>query len=120
MALARTAATQQTEVRFIYDDDALYIGARMFDDKGAAGVHTRLSRRDRVESGDYLQFVFDTYHDHSGRTMFLVNPSGVKQDAGQALHLRRGQCWVTPSCVPFGNRARWLSILVSTTLSTTV
>ena len=78
------AATQQTEVHFIYDDDALYIGARMFDDKGAAGVHTRLSRRDHVESGDFLQFVFDTYHDHSGRTMFLVNPSGVKQDAGQA------------------------------------
>src|SRR5688500_17796524 len=35
-------ASQQTEVRFVYDDDALYIAARMFDDKGAEGVRTRL------------------------------------------------------------------------------
>src|SRR5678815_4184787 len=25
-------ATQRTEVRILYDDDALYVGARMFDD----------------------------------------------------------------------------------------
>ena len=31
-------ATQRTEVRFAYDDAALYVGARMFDDSGAAGV----------------------------------------------------------------------------------
>ena len=77
-------ATQQTEVRFIFDDDALYIGARMHDDQGAKGVRTFLSRRDQQRDGDYLLFVLDTYHDHSGRTMFQVNPSGVKYDAGQA------------------------------------
>jgi hypothetical protein len=27
---------------------------------------------------------FDTYHDHSGITIFRINPSGVKYDAGQA------------------------------------
>ena len=31
-------ATQPTEVRFLYDDETLYIGARMFDSLGAAGV----------------------------------------------------------------------------------
>jgi hypothetical protein len=77
-------ATQQTEVRFVYDDDALYIGARMFDDQGAKGVRSYLSRRDQQRDGDYLLFVLDTYHDHSGRTMFQVNPAGVKYDAGQA------------------------------------
>ena len=77
-------ATQQTEVRFVYDDDALYIGARMHDDQGAKGVRTFLSRRDQQRDGDYLLFVLDTYHDHSGRTMFQINPSGVKYDAGQA------------------------------------
>jgi hypothetical protein len=77
-------ATQQTEVRFIYDDDALYIGARMLDDQGKQGVRSYLSRRDQQQDGDYLLFVLDTYHDHSGRTMFQVNPSGVKYDAGQA------------------------------------
>ncbi|HUP87813.1 MAG TPA: DUF5916 domain-containing protein [Longimicrobiales bacterium] len=77
-------ALNKTEVRFLFDDDALYIGARMTDEKGRAGVRTRLSRRDNINGGDNLQFVFDTYHDHAGRTVFTVNPSGVKQDAGQA------------------------------------
>jgi hypothetical protein len=74
-------ATQRTEVRFVFDDAALYVGARMYDDSGAAGVRTRLARRDADISSDYLQVIFDTYHDHIGRLFFWVNPSGVKQDA---------------------------------------
>ncbi|MGQ0562207.1 MAG: DUF5916 domain-containing protein, partial [Gemmatimonadota bacterium] len=77
-------ATQQTEVRFLYDADALYIAARMHDELGAAGVRTRLSRRDQIDEGDFLEIIFDTYHDHNARTEFMVNPSGVKYDAGQA------------------------------------
>ncbi len=74
-------ATQRTEVRFAYDGEALYVGARMYDERGAAGVSTRLTRRDGDLSSDYLGLIFDTQHDHLGRTMFTVNPSGVKQDA---------------------------------------
>ncbi|MGQ0813769.1 MAG: DUF5916 domain-containing protein [Gemmatimonadota bacterium] len=77
-------ASQQTEVRFVYDEDALYIAARMYDDKGKQGVRTRLVRRDQINEGDNFQIIFDTYHDHSARTIFMVNPSGVKYDAGQA------------------------------------
>jgi hypothetical protein len=32
--------TQKTEMRFLYDNDAIYIGAGMYDTEGAAGVHT--------------------------------------------------------------------------------
>ncbi len=74
-------ATQRTEVRFAFDGAALYVGARMFEDSGARGVRTMLARRDADFSSDYLQVIFDTYHDHIGRLFFLVNPSGVKQDA---------------------------------------
>ncbi|MBV9773996.1 MAG: carbohydrate binding family 9 domain-containing protein, partial [Gemmatimonadetes bacterium] len=77
-------ATQRTEVRFAYDAEALYIGARMYDTLGAAGVRSRLVRRDQNVESDYIQFVFDTFHDHAGRTIFQVNPAGVKYDAGQA------------------------------------
>ena len=31
-------ATQRTDVRILYDDDALYIGAKMYDDAGKNGV----------------------------------------------------------------------------------
>ncbi|MEJ2217001.1 MAG: carbohydrate binding family 9 domain-containing protein, partial [Gemmatimonadota bacterium] len=74
-------ATQRTEVRFAYDGEALYVGARMYDDGGAEGVTTRLVRRDATFSSDFLELIFDTQHDHLGRTVFAVNPSGVKQDA---------------------------------------
>jgi hypothetical protein len=74
-------ATQRTEVRFAYDDAAIYVGARMYDDSGARGVRTRLVRRDVNADADYLQVIFDTYHDHIGRLFFTVNPSGVRADA---------------------------------------
>jgi Domain of unknown function (DUF5916)/Carbohydrate family 9 binding domain-like len=77
-------ATERTEVRIAFDQEALYIGARMYDSLGARGVRTRLGRRDQNLDGDYLQLVLDTYHDHTARTVFTINPSGVKQDAGQA------------------------------------
>ena len=54
-------------MRFAYDDEALYGGARMLDTDGAKGVRTRLVRRDTDMNSDYLEVVFDTYHDHSGR-----------------------------------------------------
>jgi hypothetical protein len=79
-------ATQRTEIRILHDEDALFIGARMYDTLGARGVRTRLARRDDDEvRGDYLELIFDTFHDHTGRTLFRVNPSGVKYDAGQAM-----------------------------------
>jgi hypothetical protein len=73
--------TQRTEVRFLYDDDALYVGARMFERNGAKDVVTRLVRRDGDFESDYFEVVIDAYHDHLGRAFFDVNPSGVKWDA---------------------------------------
>ncbi len=74
-------ATQRTEVRFAYAAAAIYVGARMYDDSGARGVRTRLVRRDGQFDSDYLEVIFDTYHDHIGRLFFMVNPSGVRADA---------------------------------------
>ena len=77
-------ATQRTEMRFLFDDEALYVGARLYDTNGATGVRSRLTRRDQQNDGDYFAIVLDTYHDHGGRTWLQVNPAGVKTDQGQA------------------------------------
>lgn len=66
-------ATQRTEVRFLFDDDALYVAARMFDSLGAAGIVSRLVRRDAAFDSDYFQVTFDTYHDQLGRASLRVN-----------------------------------------------
>jgi hypothetical protein len=73
-------ATQRTEVRFVYDDEALYIGARMHDDAGRSAIRTQIVRRDAQFDSDFLQIVLDSYHDHLSRAFFVVNPSGAKQD----------------------------------------
>jgi hypothetical protein len=71
-------ATERTEIRFAYDDHALYIGARMYD---RHPVTTRLGRRDMTMSAsDWLTIIFDSYHDHRTAFGFEVNPSGVRRD----------------------------------------
>jgi hypothetical protein len=78
-------ATHRTEIRLVFDDDAIYVGARMFDDQGPAGVRSQLVRRDQETSNsDNIEVIFDTYHNHIGRTIFQVTPAGSKMDAGQA------------------------------------
>ena len=73
-------ASQRTDVRILYDNEALYVGAKMYDDHGAAGVITRLVRRDADFDSDYLDIEIDGYHDHLSRAIFQVNPSGSKRD----------------------------------------
>ena len=74
------ASSERTEIRVAYDDDALYIGARMFDAE-PFGIAAHLGRRDNIASSDYLQVDIDSYHDHLTSFMFAVNPVGVKSDA---------------------------------------
>jgi len=82
-------ATERTEVRFLYDDDAIYVGARMYDSLGARGVHARLARRDALLdlggtsaiTSDKLTVTLDAYHDHLSRAQFQINPLGVIGDA---------------------------------------
>ena len=74
-------ATQRSDIRFLYDDEALYVSARLFEAEGPAGIRTRLVRRDADMESDWFQVVIDGYHDHLGRAFFQVNPSGVKFDA---------------------------------------
>ena len=73
-------ASQRTEVRILYDDDALYVGARLFDTAPAAIVG-RLARRDDPVFSDWFHVLVDSYHDRRTGFSFGVNPRGVKLDA---------------------------------------
>jgi hypothetical protein len=72
-------ATERTEIRFLYDDDAIYVGARLHD-SDPAGIRSQLARRDAGTSADRIEVAFDSYHDHISTFVFGVNPSGVKTD----------------------------------------
>ncbi|HET9425955.1 MAG TPA: DUF5916 domain-containing protein [Gemmatimonadaceae bacterium] len=71
--------SEATEVRILYEADALYVGARMHMRNGK--VSTRLARRDSdIGDSDWFIVVFDSFHDHQGGYRFRINPSGVFGD----------------------------------------
>ncbi|HSJ25328.1 MAG TPA: DUF5916 domain-containing protein [Longimicrobiales bacterium] len=72
-------STERTEVYVVYDDDALYIGARLWDSSG--DVRQRLGRRDSyLMDSDWFHVMIDSHHDHLTAYQFSVNPAGVKRD----------------------------------------
>ncbi len=72
-------ASEATEVRIAYDDEAMYIAARMHD-RGT--VTSRLGRRDMVNtSSDWFRVSLDSYYDRRSAFRFEVNPAGVRRDA---------------------------------------
>ncbi len=71
--------TVRTEVRILYDAQAIYVGARMFDPEPARVVG-HLGRRDDMANSDAFEVDFDSYHDHRTSFQFYVNPMGVRAD----------------------------------------
>lgn len=94
--------TERTEIRFVYDDGGLYVGARMSSSRGRAGIQAPLSRRDspysptrgvtrsgfsarpsssgRPELADYILISLDTFLDRRTAYSFGVTASGVRID----------------------------------------
>ena len=72
-------ASAQTRVAFVYDDEALYIGARMQASRGAP-VRALVTRRDREGSSDQIIISLDTYHDRLTAYSFGVTAAGVRLD----------------------------------------
>jgi hypothetical protein len=74
-----TVATHPTAVRILYDDDAIYVGARI---DNADAINFRLGRRDMdASSSDWFRIALDTFRDRRTAMRFEVNPGGVKRDA---------------------------------------
>ena len=71
-------ASQRTEVRVLFDDDALYVGVRLHD---SGPITARLGRRDmNLGDSDWFGVMIDSYHDHRTAFGFDVNPAGVRRD----------------------------------------
>ena len=71
-------ASQRTEVRVLYDDTFLYVGARLHDTGRITG---RLGRRDMdFGDSDWFGVMIDSYLDHRTAFGFDVNPAGVRHD----------------------------------------
>jgi hypothetical protein len=73
--------SQPTEVKILYDDNAIYVYAYLFDDP--ALVRKQLTSRDGEQRTDvdYFSVFFDTYNDDQNGFQFLVTTANVQTDA---------------------------------------
>ena len=72
-----------TEVRVLYDDNAIYVGAIMHD-VAQDSIFRELSNRDNIGNSDWFGVFFDTYNDHLNAYQFIVSSGGVQLDARQS------------------------------------
>jgi len=72
-------AWQKSAVKFVYDNDALYVGAMLYD-TAPDSILTYLSKRDEHHISDYFGIFIDTYNDALVSYGFLVTAAGVQID----------------------------------------
>ncbi|MEE8135264.1 MAG: DUF5916 domain-containing protein [Gemmatimonadales bacterium] len=84
-------ATEETEVRILYDGATLYIGI-VARDRDPGSIISRILQRDRImetnfsgepefAGDDAVAILFDPFHDHRNAMVFATNPNGAEFDA---------------------------------------
>ncbi|HEX9579566.1 MAG TPA: DUF5916 domain-containing protein [Gemmatimonadales bacterium] len=71
--------TERTEVAIVYDEDALYVGARMFS-RDPKTIQAFVTRRDNGGQSQHIWISFDTYRDGRTAYSFGITASGVRLD----------------------------------------
>ena len=72
-------ATERTEFKVVYDDEALYIAGMCYDSQPHR-ITARLARRDEWRERDIFEVSLDPHHDHLTGAFFFVGPSGWMGD----------------------------------------
>jgi len=102
--------TFQTEVRILYDNDALYVGAVMFD-SSPDSILKQLGNRDASLNADAFGIKLDTYNKQNDAYVFEVAASGVQADYREndlnfnavwesAVHINKDS-WVVEMRIPY-------------------
>lgn len=71
--------SERTEIRFLYDDGALYIGARMHK-RSESRIQAPMGRRDDTDQSERLLVALDTFLDRRTAYVFGITPAGVRID----------------------------------------
>jgi hypothetical protein len=71
---------QETKIRVAYDDDYLYVGAELRDDR-PDDVRAGSLYRDRYSGDDTVGLVVDSFDDDRNALVFYTTPAGMRSDA---------------------------------------
>jgi len=73
-------ASEDTEVRVLFDADNLYFGITCHDRDPSAIVATQLARDADLEADDHITLAIDPFFDHRNGFFFAANPAGARAD----------------------------------------
>ena len=74
-------ASESTEVRIVYDAEAIYVGVVLHDSDPSQIVTTDTRRDAGLGEMDSFQIIFDTYRDQQNGFVFGTNAAGIQYDA---------------------------------------
>ena len=73
-------ATEQTEVRILYDEHRIVLGVRCLDSEPTRLFGNQMQRDQSIAADDRFMFAIDTYSDGRSGYYFEINPSGAMGD----------------------------------------
>jgi hypothetical protein len=109
-------ASEKTEIYLLYDDEALYIGARMWDSQSSRIIANTLRQGADIVDDDQLSIIIDPFNTNRDGYQFQVNPNGVRREGlfvgpnqmnwnwqgiWQAAATRDDQGWTAEIVIPF-------------------
>lgn len=71
---------ERTEIYLLYDDDALYVAARLYDTNPAEITANNMRQNDSVGQDDRFYVTIDPFNDRRSGYFFGINPNGVRGD----------------------------------------
>ena len=72
--------SERTVIYILYDDDALYIGAKLYDRAPELITHRIMRQGEQVFGDDWFSLIIDPFHDRRSGYRFLTNPNGLRQE----------------------------------------
>ena len=84
-----SVATEETQVRFGYDNRNVYIGIICFDSQPENIIVSQNRRDGSLTDTDSIQILLDTFHDGQNAFIFGTSPTGIEYD-GQVSKAGQG------------------------------
>ncbi|CAM4135696.1 DUF5916 domain-containing protein [Gillisia limnaea] len=72
--------THRTQVKIVYDDEAIYIAAYMLVNEPDR-ILRQFTQRDNIGQADFFQVDVNTYNDGENQTRFIITSAGTLADA---------------------------------------
>lgn len=72
--------TEKSDIRIFYDDEFLYVGARLYDSNPSKIQNTALERDSGSPTDDFFGVIIDTFNDNENALAFFVTPGGARTD----------------------------------------